>query len=87
MELKLASCMAENGEPFCQNVVAYIHTQLGIARWGRSILSGSQRVRFVSASDADHDPIRNMTRPAEQIALEAFDLIKRFFCGTTMLIF
>jgi hypothetical protein len=28
--LKLASCMAENCEPFCQNVAAYIHTRLGI---------------------------------------------------------
>jgi phosphonate transport system substrate-binding protein len=28
--LKLASCMAENSEPFCQNVAAYIHTRLGI---------------------------------------------------------
>ncbi len=28
--LKLASCMAENGEPFCQNVAAYIQTRLGI---------------------------------------------------------
>jgi hypothetical protein len=28
--VKLASCMAENGEPFCQNVAAYIHTRLGI---------------------------------------------------------
>jgi phosphonate transport system substrate-binding protein len=30
MELKLASCMAENSEPFCQNVAAYIQTRLGI---------------------------------------------------------
>jgi hypothetical protein len=28
--LKLTSCMAENGEPFCQNVAAYIQTRLGI---------------------------------------------------------
>jgi phosphonate transport system substrate-binding protein len=28
--LKLASCMAENGELFCQNLAAYIQTQLGI---------------------------------------------------------
>jgi phosphonate transport system substrate-binding protein len=28
--LKLASCMAENGEPFCQNVAGYMHTRLGI---------------------------------------------------------
>jgi phosphonate transport system substrate-binding protein len=28
--LKLASCMAENSEPFCQNVTAYIQARLGI---------------------------------------------------------
>ena len=28
--LKLASCMTENGEPFCQNVAAYIQSRLGI---------------------------------------------------------
>lgn len=28
--LKLASCMVENGEPFCQNVATYIHARLGI---------------------------------------------------------
>jgi len=28
--LKLASCMAENGEPFCQNMTAYIQSRLGI---------------------------------------------------------
>jgi phosphonate transport system substrate-binding protein len=28
--LKLASCMAESGELFCQNLAAYIQTQLGI---------------------------------------------------------
>lgn len=28
--LKLASCMAENCEPFCQNITAYIQSRLGI---------------------------------------------------------
>jgi phosphonate transport system substrate-binding protein len=28
--LKLASCMAENCEPFCQNIAAYIQSRLGI---------------------------------------------------------
>lgn len=28
--LKLASCMAENAEAFCQNVAVYIHNRLGI---------------------------------------------------------
>ena len=28
--LKLASCMAESCEPFCQNITAYIQSRLGI---------------------------------------------------------
>jgi|GEM_PF-2838963 hypothetical protein len=128
--LQLASCMAENGEPFCQNVAAYIHTRLGIETgyvndtpwqererlfdegkiqilWlcglpyihkadprendmgpmDRCILSGGQMARFVSASDTDFDPIRIMARAAEQVRLELCDLINRFLCGRTMLIF
>ena len=54
---------------------------------GRSVWSASQMVRFVSASDADYDPIRIMARAADKLRLRLCDLIKRFFCGTTMLIF
>lgn len=38
---------------------------------GRSILSGGQMSRFISASDTDYDPIRSMARAAEQITLES----------------
>jgi phosphonate transport system substrate-binding protein len=44
--LKLASCMAENGEPFCQHVAAYIHTRLGIETAYLNDISWQERERL-----------------------------------------
>ena len=46
MELKLASCMAENGEPFCQNVAAYIQARLGIETAYVNDISWQERERL-----------------------------------------
>jgi phosphonate transport system substrate-binding protein len=47
--LKLASCMAENGEPFCQNLAAYIHDQLGIETAYVDDLPWQERERLFDA--------------------------------------
>jgi phosphonate transport system substrate-binding protein len=44
--LKLASCMAENGEPFCQHIAVYIHTRLGIETAYINDISWQERERL-----------------------------------------